>query len=372
VADKFEFTYRDTTGRQIWQTARNATKVEAKAERAELVARIRLGERVERTTVTVGAVARRWVERGIGQRGRWEPSTHERNERIVRRCIDASVDPTLRPLGELKARDLTVDRVAAWSRANERVLAPSTAKLALAALNQVCRYAFRRGWMAENPVARLEPGEKPHWERKRVAILEGADLAQLLEHAGSYRSLFECLAYTGLRIGEALGLRWCDVDFDTGVFRVEQQLGRHRQPKRLKTPASRRQVILAQPVIELMRAQQSLWPDRSGDDLVFCTSSGRPYGHGHAGEAFSRTVQRAGLHSSGRLSLHSLRHSYASMLIAAGLNVVFVSRQLGHANANITLGTYAHLYAQADHFHSARAALEAGYKTLADAASDSL
>lgn len=52
------------------------------------------------------------------------------------------------------------------------------------------------------------------------------------------------------------------------------------------------------------------------------------------------------------------------MLIAAGLNVVFVSRQLGHANANITLGTYAHLYAQADHAQTARTALEAGHQRL--------
>jgi hypothetical protein len=163
VADKFEFTYRDTTGRQIWQTAKSRTKVEAKAERAETLARIRLGERIERTGLTVGEVACRWVERGIGQHGRWELSTHERYERIVRRSIEVSVDSALRPLGELRLRDLTVDRVAAWSLGNERVLAPTTAKVALIALNQVCRYALRRGWLGENPVARLESGEKPRW-----------------------------------------------------------------------------------------------------------------------------------------------------------------------------------------------------------------
>ena len=366
VVDKFEFTYRDTTGRQIWQTAKSRTKVEAKAERAETLARIRLGERIERTNLTVGDVARRWVERGIGQHGRWEPTTHERYERIVRRSIEVSVDPSWRPLGELKLRDLSVDRVAAWSLANERVLAPTTAKVALMVLNQVCRYALRRGWLGENPVARLESGEKPRWEPKRAAILEAVDLAQLLEHAGSYRPLFEFLAYTGLRIGEALGLRWRDVDFDVAVIRVEQQLGRHRHPKGLKTPAAKREVILADPVAALLRTHHDAWPNRFGDDLVFCTSSGRPYCHSHAGVAFRRTVERAGLLTRGRLSLHSLRHSYASMLIAAGLNVVFVSRQLGHANANITLGTYAHLYAQADHAQTARAALHASYQTLSE------
>ena len=71
-------------------------------------------------------------------------------------------------------------------------------------------------------------------------------------------------------------------------------------------------------------------------------------------------MKRAGIaHDGKRLSLHSLRHSYASLLIANGLNVVFVSRQLGQANANVTLGTYAHLYARADHAASAGTVLDA-------------
>ena len=62
-----------------------------------------------------------------------------------------------------------------------------------------------------------------------------------------------------------------------------------------------------------------------------------------------------------------LRHGYASLLISNGLNVVFVSRQLGHANANITLEVYAHLFAQADHAHTARVALDASYAATIDA-----
>lgn len=65
-----------------------------------------------------------------------------------------------------------------------------------------------------------------------------------------------------------------------------------------------------------------------------------------------------------RLSLHSLRHGFASMLIAAGLDVVFVSRQLGHANPTVTLSIYAHLFARADHAKSAREALEAAHTAL--------
>ena len=74
-----------------------------------------------------------------------------------------------------------------------------------------------------------------------------------------------------------------------------------------------------------------------------------------------RHLKRSGITASGRLSLHSLRHGFASLLISKGLNVVFVSRQLGHANPTITLGTYAHLFERADHAHAAREALVASH-----------
>jgi integrase len=74
--------------------------------------------------------------------------------------------------------------------------------------------------------------------------------------------------------------------------------------------------------------------------------------------------QCSGITAPGRLTLHSFRHGYASLLISSGLNVVNVSRQLGHANPAITLKIYAHLYAHADHAHTARAALETSYAAM--------
>ena len=189
-------------------------------------------------------------------------------------------------------------------------------------------------------------------------ILEGADLVKLLAHAGIYRPLFELLAFTGLRIGEALGLRWGDVDFEAGVLHVRQQLGRDRLPRKLKTPAGRREVILCAPVTELLSALRGT--DALGvEELIFRTTTGRGLDHRHVGDAFRLALRRAGLQGPGRLSLHSLRHGFASLLIANGLDVVFVSRQLGHANPTVTLSTYAHLFARADHAEAARSALEA-------------
>ena len=156
-----------------------------------------------------------------------------------------SADPQRRPLGEVKLRDLTPDHVAEWSQRNEQTLARDTAQLALIALNQIFRFAVRRGWMGASPVACLEPGEKPQGSAGEVRILDERDLGRLVAHAGPYRVLFAFLPYCGLRIGEALGLRWCDVNLDAGLLHVRQQLSRRRVPKQLKTPAAQREVVLA-------------------------------------------------------------------------------------------------------------------------------
>ena len=217
-------------------------------------------------------------------------------------------------------------------------------------MNQICRFAVRRGWLADNPVAKLEPAEKPHWTPKPIAILEGDQLARFLAHAGPRRPLFEFLAYTGLRIGEALGLTWADIDYDAGVVRVHRQLTRKRVHGPLKTEAGRREVVLAPAIGKLLRERWLASPFKAPHHLVFCNTLGRGLDYRDVGEHFRATFKRSGITTAGgRLTLHSLRHGFASLLIARGLNVVFVSRQLGHSNPSITLEVYAHLFEQADH-----------------------
>ena len=84
VAGKYEFSYRDATGRQVWQTAKGSTRADAGAERAELLARMHQWRASRRTTLTVSEVAQLWLERASGPQGQWAPSTRERYERIVR------------------------------------------------------------------------------------------------------------------------------------------------------------------------------------------------------------------------------------------------------------------------------------------------
>jgi hypothetical protein len=98
----------------------------------------------------------------------------------VRQHLEGSADGASIGLGTVALGDLSVDMVANWSAANERVLARTTASIALLTLRCVCRFAVRRGWMTVNPVTLLEPAEKPRWRPGKVAILEGDDLARAL------------------------------------------------------------------------------------------------------------------------------------------------------------------------------------------------
>ena len=132
----------------------------------------------------------------------------------------------------------------------------------------------------------------------------------------------------------------------------------------MKTPAAQREVVLAPALVTLLREHWLASPHKAPGALVFCNALGRGLDYRDVGEGFRAAVTAAGLTGPGRLSLHSLRHTFASLLIAKGLDVVFVSRQLGHASPATTLGVYAHLFDQVQHAATARAALEASYAAM--------
>jgi integrase len=167
-----------------------------------------------------------------------------------------------------------------------------------------------------------------------------------------YRCLLELLITAGLRIGEALGLAACDLDRMHSLIRVEYQLGRDGDRTPLKTEESRRAIDIPP---QLMCGLVTLVADRGALDnpgaFVFASRSGSGLEHTVAREALKRAVKTAGI-APPEPSLHDLRHSHASMLVALDVPVVDVQRRLGHRKPDTTLRVYAHQWKEREARHS--------------------
>ena len=203
-----------------------------------------------------------------------------------------------------------------------------------------------------------------------MRVLDREGIAALLDAARPrYRLLLATALFTGLRLGELLGLTWADIDLKAGVIRVRKQLAREGNRVKPKTPRALRDVILMPALAHLLREHRLASPYSQDEEFVFASARGTPL--------LPRNVERRGLHvaaegarlnGNGRpnLRFHDCRHTFASLLIAEGLNVVYVSHQLGHADPAITLRVYAHLFDAAEHAQRATEALEARFgKSLA-------
>ena len=136
-----------------------------------------------------------------------------------------------------------------------------------------------------------------------MRVLEGADLTCVLQHADAYRIVFELLAFTGLRINEGLGLRWCDVDYDAGVIRVRLQLSRHRELKQLKTEAAQHDIVMTPSVARLLRQMLARLALQGQRGLhVLRVEWSRRSTTADVGEDFQAAVRQAGLTGRGQSS----------------------------------------------------------------------
>jgi len=209
------------------------------------------------------------------------------------------------------------------------------------------------GVISVNPCDAVDP---PRPVDKEMRILYPEDVKVFLlasqEAPWPYYYLFYTTLFTGLRRSEILGLTWGNVDLNLCTLTVKQSLHRLNNGEYVikppKTRKSRRQIDLPPSIGLLLREYRNkvkgqriiLAKPLTEDDLVFAHPDGTPLDPSTVTHRFGKVVRKAGL---GHLRLHDLRHSYASLMLAAGVNVKAISQSMGHANIGITLDTYAHL-----------------------------
>ena len=347
---KFDAGRDPGTGRRITRySSFRGTKRDAEVELAKLITAAANGEHVDPSKLTVSEFLDRWERDWCA--GNVSPKTRERYAELLR----IHVRPTL---GALKIQKLRPVHLSGLYGAllRDSNLAARTVGHVHRALHRALGHAT--GWdiIQQNIAARVVPPRVAHHE---MAILTPAQVKVVLETARG-RSIFPIATLalaTGMRRGELLALRWQDIDLNKAKITVARSLEQTKAGLRFKEPKTahgRRTISLpATAVTELRthwRTQQqlrlALGAGKSPPEaLVFADLNGEPRLPNAITKEWERTARAAGMAFA---TLHSLRHTHASHLIAAGLDILTISRRLGHGSPTITLSVYGHLFPQTD------------------------
>jgi integrase len=236
-------------------------------------------------------------------------------------------------------------------------LSPATVRRVHATLHRSLRDAVRWGRLAVNPAdaadpprGRAEPRDLPAWSKEQ--------LAAFLEHVADDRlfALWRLMAMTGCRRGEALGLRWEDVDMEAATITISRSLvplGAQVHLSEPKTQRGRRTIALDPVTLTALKAhaarqaqEQAEWDAAwTASGYVFTREDGQPLDPHRVSREFEQQLHRAALP---RIPLHGLRHTYASLALSSNVNPRIVSGRLGHSTVALTLDIYSHVLPQQD------------------------
>lgn len=250
-----------------------------------------------------------------------------------------------------------------------RVLAPATVHQAYRTLNAALQAAVECDRIVRNPMSGVKP---PKVDQVPMRFVTAPEVMKLADAIGAeYRALVLVAALCGLRASEIAGLRWDDIDMLARRIDVAYQLDNAGRLVAPKSSASRRSINMPMLVTDALGVHATFGnaqrATRGDGGFVFAAPGGGPLDlHNFRSRVWTSAVERAGL---APLRLHDMRHTCASLAIAAGADVKVLQRMLGHASATMTLDRYGHLMpgqseAVADrldaHFASETARTEAG------------
>jgi integrase len=342
------FMGRDEQGkRRYLNKTIKGKKKDADTYLSKTVTAISTGTFVEPSPLSVNSYLVKWFE--TAARPRVTEHTFEDYKRLIERYIKPA------PLGAVRLSDLrplAIQQLYADMQA--RGLSARTVRYLHAILNSAFKQAVRWGMLSRNPAQLVE---LPKQTRKEMAALSPDEAARFLKAAAEDRwgVLFAFALATGMRPEEYLGLQWKDVDLERGTVAVRRALIWRARGGRWyfgepKTARSRRSIPLPATTLRALtehrrkQAEERLkaGPNYQQHDLVFSTPVGGPLmPHNLKRRHFRLILERAKLPQSFRL--YDLRHSCATLLLAAGEHPKVVSERLGHATVTLTLDTYSHV-----------------------------
>jgi integrase len=281
----------------------------------------------------------------------WLNHTHEQAPKTLERYGQLAAKQIIPHLGAAKLQKLKPEHVQAWHRTLlDSGLSPRTIGHAHRLLSKVLNVAVKNGTLTRNVASVHRPPSAEDTELETLTREQAADVLTALEGHTLLPIVSLALA-SGMRRGELLGLQWGDIDLDSGTLRVERAIEETGAGLRLKPPKTkrgRRSISLPVESVTMLRAHKVQQMELrlllgqgpiKRDTLVFSNVDGGLLRPRNVSKAWWRLVS---------VSFHSLRHTHVSMLIRAGVDILTISRRLGHSKAATTLDVYGHLIGGAD------------------------
>lgn len=278
----------------------------------------------------------------------------------------------LRPhIGDVTLSNLTAVKINATYAAllksggkGGRPLAPKTVRHSHVLLRRALADAVRQDLLPRNVAALAQP---PKLIRPTMKTWTGEEVGGFLRFVKEDRleAAWITEATTGLRRGELLGLRWADVDLDSGRLSIRSSVvvleGHGFFQETTKTDGSRRSVSIPSQTVSALKAHKvrqaeerlALGVYYTAKDLVFCREDGQILDPTWFSRRFEQLRAQAGLP---KIRFHDLRHSWATLALQANVPAKVVADTLGHANVNITLDVYSHVIPSMQESASAKVA----------------
>ena len=336
---------RDASGKRRRKfTSVKGTKAQAQQKLRELLSLSDKGIPVDTQKITFGQWLDKWMTDYAAHK---RQKTIERYEGLIQRHIAPYV-------GHVELTKLTPGDIQALeAKLLANGMAPKGVEMVHNVISGAYKYALRMEVAWRYPAKSVTPPKITRKEVEPPEIAKVKEILKLAEEEG--HPLFPCfhlIAYTGLRRGEALGLRHQDLNLEAGTISIVQAISRslHKgiivQPT--KTNAGRRMIDLDELTVGVLRAhlgkqllsRMELEGAYQDNGLVFPGPLGEPMNPMAVTRAFQSFAKRLGLEGA---KLHDLRHFHASVMLQNGQSLLLVSKRLGHASISTTSDVYGHL-----------------------------
>jgi integrase len=342
---RYVIDFYDQHGKRRWKTLKEGTtKKKAKDELRAVEETIEKGVFLPKSKVPMfSEVAKEWLEY---KKPNLRETSWENCEGHIRKHFE--------DLQDLKINCIRISTVEKFIRSKqEQGMNINTLRKILVTFGQILSYSVRHRYIDSNPLKEAERPKDTREEEKEMKILTPEEIRAFLDNVKDpkYKTLFLLAIMSGAREGELLGLKWSDVDFEKKQVHIQRTFNKGRWFP-TKTKSSKRKIDLSPSIIsELRKWKLACIPNEL--DLVFPNEAGQPMNYSNMVQRYfepaligagiivrdKETKKIAGT----RVKFHSLRHTYASLMIEQGENIKYIQTQLGHSSPTVTLNVYAHL-----------------------------